>query len=96
MDSRGYVRIDMKREKKIIMGGVNKQESREVNGCPTTFVIEDSDIVVNDHVMQYYILFVRPRKQSVIYIFQTTGIEGMPNPDLLELKAIRESIRVVK
>ena len=100
VNPRGYVSVDLKRARAagtFIIAGVASQEYKMVGDCPTTLVVEDGDIVANGHAMQYYDLLVRPKGQSIIYIFQATGWEGTsPNPALRELKAIRESIRVVK
>jgi hypothetical protein len=91
--------IDLSRHspKKIVLADVVSQEYKMVGDCPTTLVVEDGDLIVNGHSNQFYDLLVRPKGQTVIYIFEATGIEGTsPNPDLRELKAIRDSIRVVK
>jgi len=97
VDSSGYVSIDLRRSQGITMAAVASQEYRMVGDCSTTLVVEDSDLIDNGHPYQYYDLLVRPKGQTVIYVFQATGTEGTsPNPDLRELRAIRESIQVVR
>jgi hypothetical protein len=85
LDPQGFQSVDLKREKKmIVMAEVVSQERKMVGNCPTNVVVEDLDLV-------------RPKGQGIIYIFETHGVEGMkPNPALQELKAIRDTIRVVK
>jgi hypothetical protein len=97
VDPQGFVRVDLKRASGMVMAVVASQEPKMVGDCPTTLVVEDRDIVVSGHPLQSYDLLVRPPGQTVIYVFEASGIEGKsPNPDLRELKAIRDSIRVVK
>lgn len=92
----GYVRVDLRRAPGT-MASVASQEYKLIDGCSTTLIVEDSDLIVNGHPCQYYDFLVRQRGQPHIYIFEADGIEGTsPNPDLQELMAIRESIRVVK
>jgi hypothetical protein len=54
VDTQGYVRVDLKGTQELVMAAVASQECRMVGDCPTTLVIEDSDISVNGHSMQYY------------------------------------------
>jgi len=97
VDSRGFVSVDLKRVPRMVMAAVDSQQYKMVGDCPTTMLVEDSDLVVYGHPMQYHDLLVRPKGQTIIYVFQATSIEGdAPSPDLRELKAIQDSIRVVK
>ncbi len=91
----GFVTIE--ENKRLRMFGVVSQDKRLVNGCPTTLVTEARDIVVNGHAMLSYDLLIRPTGQSIIYIFETGGLEGSPpGPDLKEIENLRSTIRVVK
>jgi hypothetical protein len=96
VNNRGFPSVNLDRERKIIvMAFVMFQEYKLINGCPTTLVIENGSLVVNGHSNQYYNLLVRPKGQTIIYMFQTYGLAGVsPNPGLTEIKAVRESIRV--
>jgi hypothetical protein len=72
---------------------VYTQEHKMVGDCPTTLVGE----IYYGHPTSFFFLLVRPRGQAVTYVFEAAGLDGTPlNPDWRELKAIRDSIRVVK
>jgi hypothetical protein len=93
-DTKGFVTID---GIQLTLASVVSQEYKMIGDCPTTLVIEDSDLIINGHPMQYCDLLIRPKGQSTIYMFQTTKLEGEERHlSFLELKAIRESVRVFK
>jgi hypothetical protein len=54
VDSQGYVRVDLNHSPgTIIMASVASQEDRMVGDCPTTLVVEDSDLIADGHPNQY-------------------------------------------
>ncbi len=89
--------VTVKESKLPMIFPIVLQDKRLVNGCPTTLVAEASHLGVNDHSFLSYYLLVRPERQSIIYIFETNGLEGSPpGPDLKEIENLRNTIRVVK
>ena len=95
-DLNGFPRIDLRSASGIVMANVMSQDSTIVRGCPTTIVVENGSLMINGHPNQYYMLLIRPEMQTIVYFVQVSGLhtDGI-NPDLTELRRIRDSIRVI-
>jgi hypothetical protein len=96
LDRNGFVDIDTRRFSGMAMFGVVSQEKRLVADCPTSLIVEDlPDLTPAGHASQVVWLVLHPKGDSMSYIFSANGIEGeKDNPDVQELKAIRESVQL--
>ncbi len=91
----GFVTIESNGQFRFF--SLRSQDKQLVGGCPTTFVTEARDLVVNGHPILSCDLLIRPPGQSIIYIFETNELEGSPpGPYLKEIENLRNTIRVVK
>jgi hypothetical protein len=96
VDKNEFVDIN-NRADDVRLFSVVSQEKRLVDGCPTTLIVENLDLITADgRPAQAICLVLYPKGGSMSYLFETYGTEGeTDNADVQELKAIRDSVEII-